>query len=289
MRNTINFHPVPVVKCFGLNAGGWSVDKHVRLLADTTGKKAMDIVGFGQDGVWISTNNDNNTFTDPPKMALSSFAFSGGWRTDKHIRFMADVRNIGRCDVVGFGDLGVYVSLNNGNGHFSSPILGVKDFGYEVGGWRLDQHLRFLADVTGDGRPDIVGFGDNHILIGRNNGDGTFTSGQPVINGFCQSAGGWRIDQHPRFVADLTGDGRADILGCADDGAYVSLNKGSGTFGSVDKVVDSFGTAKGWRVDNTLDSSPTSRVTSAETLLGLEMKGFTLPSITAMVPLGKPS
>lgn len=106
MRNTINFHPVPVVKCFGLNAGGWSVDKHVRLLADTTRKKAMDIVGFGEDGVWISTNNGNNTFTDP-KMALSSFAFSGGWHTDKHIRFMADVRNIGRCDVVGFGDLGV--------------------------------------------------------------------------------------------------------------------------------------------------------------------------------------
>jgi len=249
MRNAVNCHPVTVVKSFGLNAGGWTIDRHVRLLADTTGDKATDIIGFGESAVFISTNNGNNTFTDP-KMVLASFSYSaGGWRIDKHIRFMADLRNVGRCDIVGFGDPGVYVSLNNGNGNFSPPILGVSDFGYECGGWRLDRHLRFLADVTGDGRPDIVGFGENNVVIGRNNGDGTFSLGKPVINNFCYSAGGWRIEANPRFVADLTGDGKADIIGCAHDGVYVSLNKGDGSFGLVHKVIDNFGGANGWLVE----------------------------------------
>ena len=36
----------------------------------------------------------------------------------------------------------------------------VDNFGYVAGGWRVDRHPRFLADVTGDGPADIVGFGD---------------------------------------------------------------------------------------------------------------------------------
>jgi hypothetical protein len=30
------------------------VDRHVRLLADITGDGRTDIVGFGDDGVWVS-------------------------------------------------------------------------------------------------------------------------------------------------------------------------------------------------------------------------------------------
>ena len=66
-----------VVSNFGYNAGGWRVDKHVRLLADTTGNKRLDIVGFGEAGVYISRNNDDNTF-QPPRMVLSDFTYAGG-------------------------------------------------------------------------------------------------------------------------------------------------------------------------------------------------------------------
>jgi len=250
LRNAINIQTFSVVKNFGYNAGGWRVDKHVRLLADTTGNSAADIVAFGENGVWISTNNGNNTFSDPPKMVIADFAYgAGGWRIDKHIRYMADIRNVGRCDIVGFGDAGVLVSQNNGGGNFASGKLALNDFGYTGGGWRLDRHLRFLADVTGDGFLDIVGFGENNVYIGRNNQNGTFASVKAVINNFCYSAGGWRIEKHPRFVADLTGDGRADVIGCGDAGVYASLNNGSGSFGSVNLVLNNFGTAQGWQVD----------------------------------------
>jgi hypothetical protein len=37
------------------------------------------------------------------------------------------------------------------------------DMGYEAGGWRVERHPRFLADTTGDGCGDIVGFGNDGV------------------------------------------------------------------------------------------------------------------------------
>ena len=41
------------------------------------------------------------------------------------------------------------------------------NFGYNAGGWRVDQHPRFLADTRGDGRADIVGFGDGGVWVAQ--------------------------------------------------------------------------------------------------------------------------
>ncbi|KWT75596.1 Rhs family protein [Variovorax sp. WDL1] len=42
-------------------------------------------------------------------------------------------------------------------------VLG--NFGYNAGGWRVERHPRFLSDVSGDGRADIVGFGDAGVWV----------------------------------------------------------------------------------------------------------------------------
>ena len=51
-----------------------------------------------------------------------------------------------------------------------------------------------------------------------------------MVDNFAYDAGGWRVEKHPRFLADLTGDGRADIVGFGDAGVWVALNNGDGTF-----------------------------------------------------------
>ena len=252
LRNGFRAKTFTAIKEFGYNAGGWRVDKHVRLVADMTGDGTGDLVGFADAGVLISTNNGDNSFTSPAKLALNCFGYNaGGWRVDKHLRYLADIRGVGRCDIVGFGDGGVVVSKNEGNGNFSPAQVAYNGFGYESasGGWRLDRHLRFLGDATGDGLPDIIGFGEENVFISRNNGNGTFASAEAVIDCFCYGAGGWCIDQHPRFIADLTGDGKVDVIGCGDAGVHVSLNQGDGTFGPLSLVVDCFGTSQGWKVD----------------------------------------
>lgn len=249
LRNGFNVQSFLAIKDYGYNAGGSHIEEHVRLVGDVTGDGADDLVEFGEAGVLVSINNGDNTFTSPVKLVLREFGYgAGGWRVEKHIRYLADIRGVGRSDIVGFGNGGVIVSKNDGNAKFNPVYLALGDFGYHAG-WRLERHLRFIGVATGSGRPDIIGFGDKSVFIGRNNGDGTFAPAQAVINNFCYGAGGWRIEKHPRFIADLTGDGKVDVIGCGTDGVYVSLNTGDGTFGPVNLVVKSFGTKQGWKVD----------------------------------------
>jgi hypothetical protein len=200
--------------------------------------------------VWVSLNTGNGTFAQP-QLVLNNFAYSaGGWRVEKHPRFLADLTGDGRADIVGFGDAGVWVSLNTGNGTFAQPQMVVNNFAYSAGGWRVEKHPRFLVDVTGDGRADIVGFGDGGVWVSRNNGNGTFTQPQLVVNNFGYSAGGWRVEKHPRQVAKLTDIRRGDILGFGDAGVWVSLNIGNAAFGQPQNVLGNFGySAGGWRVE----------------------------------------
>ncbi|MEV0614406.1 S8 family serine peptidase [Nonomuraea sp. NPDC050404] len=242
--------PQLVVNNFGYDAGGWRVERHPRFLADLTGDRRADIIGFGYAGAWVALNKGNGTFQGL-KLAVNNFGYdAGGWRVERHPRFLADVTGDGRADIVGFGDGGVWVSRNNGNGTFQAPQLVVNNFGYDAGGWRVERHPRFLADLTGDKRADIVGFGDGGVWVSLNNGNGTFQAPQLVVGNFGYEAGGWRVERHPRFLADLTGDGRADIIGFGYAGAWVALNNGNGTFQAPQLVVGNFGyDAGGWRVE----------------------------------------
>jgi FG-GAP-like repeat/Astacin (Peptidase family M12A) len=249
-------YPKPTVKLavqnYGYDAGGWRVERHPRLVADLTGDGRGDIVGFGNAGAYRSLNNGDGTFQGPV-LAVANFGYdAGGWRVERHPRLVADLTGDGAGDIVGFGNAGVYASLNNGDGTFQGPTLAVANFGFDAGGWRVNLHPRTVADVTGDGCGDIVGFGNGGVWVALNNGDGSFGDPQLVVKnfGFAGTAGGWRVDRHPRFVADLTGDGAGDIVGFGNAGVWVALNNGDGTFQGPTLAVPNFGyDAGGWRVE----------------------------------------
>jgi subtilisin family serine protease len=117
-----------------------------------------------------------------------------------HLTYSADLTGDGRADIVGFGDQGVWVSLNQGNGTFGPLQKVVDNFAYDAGGWRVEKHPRFLADLTGDRRADIVGFGTAGVWVSLNKGDGSFQALNKVVDNFAYDAGGWRVHKHPRFV-----------------------------------------------------------------------------------------
>lgn len=224
---------------FGYNAG-WRVDKHPRFLGDTTGDGYPDIIGFGNNSVFVSRNNRNGTF-QPIRSVLNDLCYdAGGWRVEKHPRFVADLTGDGRVDFIGFGDAGVYAALNNGDGTFQAAKRVVNDIGYNAGRWCVEKHPRLIADLTGDGRGDIVGFGDEGVCVCYNNGDGTFKEPKLVVTDFGYIAGGWRVERHERLLADLTGDGCADIIGFGDAGVYVAFNDGKGGFRPVKRMMDDF-------------------------------------------------
>ena len=65
-------------------------------------------------------------------------------------RFAVDLTGDGKADVIGFGTDGVWVSLANGQGGFSTPVFvpndssGQGQFGYGQE-WRTEKHVRTLA------------------------------------------------------------------------------------------------------------------------------------------------
>ncbi|RXW23573.1 hypothetical protein EST38_g2296 [Candolleomyces aberdarensis] len=245
LRNSIQPTTKLAIADFGYNAG-WRVEKHVRLVGDTTGDGLGDIIGFGDAGVYISRNRGKSF--SPMSLALGDFGFlAGNWSVDRHVRYVADLRKKGCVDLVGFGDEGVFVSLNNGSGTYAPARLVLNDFGFSAGGWKLDRHLRFLADVNGDGNLDIVAFGENKVFVAFGNGDGTFAAPRTVIYNNLTYSSGWRIEKHPRTLADVTGDGKPDIIGFSDAGVYVALNNGDGTFQTPKLAVKDFGGV--WQAD----------------------------------------
>jgi hypothetical protein len=188
-----------------------------------------------------------------PKAVINDLTYSsGGWRVDKHPRTLADLTGDGKADIVGFGDAGVYVALSNGDGTFQAPKLVIKDFGAVAGGWQTSKHLRFVADVNGDGLGDIVGFGEAGVYVALGNGDGTFQAPRLAIKDFGYQAGGWRVEKHPRFIVDVTGDGAADIVGFGEGAVWVSYNDGKGNFGPVQKLTEEFSFNRGWAMNNTV-------------------------------------
>ncbi len=247
----------PVVKAFGYN-DGWRVEKHPRFFVDTTGEGRVDIVGCFDDGVWVSRQDDTNKFA-PARLVHKNFGSKQGWTSVKeHPRFLVkttgdgqgadiigfgpdavvvtrratttgdgqgDTTGEGRVDIVGFGPEGVWVARGDGDGGFADSTCVLEDFGSNQG-WTGETHLRFLADTTGDGQVDIVGFGDEGVWVSRGQGSGEFAQAELVCRGFGynKEAGGWRVDRHPRFLVDTTGDGRMDIVGFGGPGVYVARN-----------------------------------------------------------------
>ena len=169
----------------------------------------------------VALGNGDGTF-QPPRPVLAGFNQAKGWQGAKHLRITGDLGGDGRADIIGFGDAGVYAAASRGDGTFDTAALILTDLGYNEG-WRLENHPRFAADVTGDGKADLVGFGDDGVWTSVTGGSGA----RLAVADFAYNQG-WRVPLHPRYLADLTGDGKADIIGFGDAGVYSALATGTG-------------------------------------------------------------
>ncbi|MBP0443176.1 matrixin family metalloprotease [Roseomonas sp. SSH11] len=241
---------------FGANNGGWASDKLLpRQLADVNGDGMADIVGFGFGGVLVSLAIGGGHFA-APNLNLGAFgANSGGWvDNDLLPRQLADVNGDGMADIVGFGFSGVSVSLATGGGHFAGATFELGAFGASNGGWVSNDLLpRQLADVNGDGMADIVGFGFSGVSVSLATGGGHFAGATFELGAFGANNGGWVSDNLlPRRMADVNGDGMADIVGFGFGGAFAALATGGGHFGPVTQLLADFGARSGGWANDTL-------------------------------------
>jgi hypothetical protein len=226
-----------------------------------TGDSGIDVFrfanGYGADAV-----TDFSHGTD--KLDLSSIA--GLTSTSQALAFASQ---IGSDTVFNFAN-GDTLTLQNVSkssltsddvvvGGFSGAKLVSTEFGASnaAGGWASNNVFpRELADVNGDGRADIIGFGNAGVTVALAMGGGDF--GPPSLRstefGVSNTAGGWSSnDLFPRLMADVNGDGLADIVGFGGAGVTVALQTGSGNFGPSSLRSSEFGasnSAGGWSSNN---------------------------------------
>jgi len=235
---------------FGRSTGWTSDNQYHRVVTDVNGDGKSDILGFGTAGTYVSTVNTDNSFS-AARLGVVDFGQNQGWTSqDARTRLVGDVNGDGKADIVGFGDNVTFVALGNGDGTFQSVKIAINNFS-AAQGWNSDNiYHRDLADVNGDGKLDIVGFGIAGTYVSLSNGDGTFAAAKLTLADFGANQGWTNQDGFARMVADVNGDGKADIVGFTNGGVLVAFGNGDGTFQPVRADVADFGRSQGYTSDN---------------------------------------
>jgi hypothetical protein len=208
--------------------GGWNTIDNNRVVADVNGDGKADIVGYGLYGVMVSLSN-GSSFGTATYWTMGYGKLLGGWDGIQNPRMIADLNGDGCGDIVGFANYGVLVSLSNacgGGNTFGEPSYWAYGYAYLLGGWDSTKHVRTFGDVNNDGADDLVGFGDSGVLVSLSNGSSLASAATYWKMGYGYVNGGWRVDRHPRMVADVNADGMADVVGFATNGVLVSSSNG---------------------------------------------------------------
>jgi hypothetical protein len=237
--NFVNHHKI-LDKSFSYSDGWHSQDKTPRMVSDLDNDGKADIIGFKKDSVWVAQSQENGSYKY--YKVLDSF-FSHNDRESQNLypRMLGDVDGDGLLDIVGFGETNTFISFakknsSNGSIQYTQPQFKVMGYTIKNGGWlSQDIHPRYLADVDGDGKADIVGFGDKNVYIAFSNGNG-FESAKGYSEFFHLNGGYYTwIDRenghaakYGRVVGDINGDGKADVVGFYTWGTIVMTSNGRG-------------------------------------------------------------
>ncbi|MDS0136667.1 MULTISPECIES: VCBS repeat-containing protein [unclassified Amycolatopsis] len=182
---------------------------------DVTGDGRADLVARKPDGtLWLYANGGSNTAPYSTGSLIGTGWQGFGWF------LVGDVTGDGKADIVAAksdGTLWLYTHGGDNTSPYSTGTL--------IGSaWQQFSHVT-LADVTGDGRADLVAARpDGTLWLYTNGGNNTspYSTGSQIGVGWEQFS--WILG------GDVTGDHRADIVAAKPDGTlWLYVNGGSDT------------------------------------------------------------
>ena len=206
---------------------GWGKPEYFGTLrtGDIDGDGRHDLCARGAAGFmcWLSTGDG---FTE--SIGGPTWNDAGGWNQMRYwetIR-LPDINGDGRDDLCGRGPAGIECYPSTGSG-FSQAIPGPTLA--DDTGWHDQTNylpIRF-GDINGDGMADLCARANAGIRCWHSLGDGF----GPQLNGPELSDGnGWFAARHYNSIrlADVDGDGLADLCGRGPDGAGCWISDGAG-------------------------------------------------------------
>ena len=243
--------PSTWIDTFGTEAGGWtSQDRYPRLLGDVNGDGLQDIVAFGERAVFASLSSGSD-FAEKTTWLERSFCGITGWTSwNTYPRILGDVNGDGRDDIIGFGYKNVFVALANAAGDgFLPQQVWLQSSLCRIKGWSSqDVYPRLMGDLNGDGKDDIVGFGYKAICVALANaaGDGFLPQEVWLWDSLCRTKGWSSQSLYPRQLADVDGDGLADIVGFGQQAICVTRSNGDSLAPQEIWLRDDFCRSDGW-------------------------------------------
>jgi hypothetical protein len=207
--------------------------------ADVNGDGKVDLLE--PIGPWVFLGNGDGTFQyGQPQAAFDSCIFQD-MDGDGHLdaacgALLTTQGTTGGGDSSGATEFAIL--HGNPNGTFTNTPIYTKIFGNPNGGYGAFLYPERLADVNGDGIPDLLGFSKDGLAVLPG------TTGISFGNPSHFSVGYLGAEYETSTIyADMNGDGILDVVSTGPNGIYISYGKGDGTFAApasvtVAQVVD---------------------------------------------------
>ncbi|WP_194852490.1 FG-GAP repeat domain-containing protein [Nonlabens antarcticus] len=222
-------------------------------VADVTGDRKADLVSVHSNGrAYVWKGDSNGKFSNTTESFDGTLDNANVDGTGHYIVGVADVTGDGKADLVSVHSNGrAYVWKGDSNGKFSGVV---DSFNGTLDSANVDgtgHYIVGVADVNGDGKADLVSVHSNgRAYVWKGDSNGKFSGAIDSFNGTLDSANVDGTGHYIVGVADVNGDGNADLISVHSNGnAYVFKGDSNGNFSNTTASFD--GTLDTANVDKT--------------------------------------